>query len=41
MNKSDLIAELSKETRLHLTKATDVVNIVFSGIAKTLKKVTG
>jgi len=38
MTKSDLIAELSKETGLSMTKAGDVVNTVFNGIAKTLAK---
>ncbi len=38
MTKSDLIAELCKEKGLSMTKAGDVVNIVFDGIAKTLKK---
>ena len=38
MTKSDLIKELCKEKGLPMTKAGDVVNIVFDGIAKTLKK---
>ncbi len=38
MTKSDLTAELSKEKGLPLTKAGDVVNIVFDGIVNTLKK---
>lgn len=36
MTKSDLIAELSVETGLSSSKAVDVVNTVFYGIAKTL-----
>ncbi len=38
MTKSDLIDELSDETGLSMTKAGDVVNTVFNGIAKTLAK---
>ncbi len=38
MTKSDLIAELSQETGLSMTKVGDVVNTVFNGIGKTLKK---
>ncbi len=38
MTKSDLIKELSKEKGLPMTKARDAVNVVFDGIAKTLKK---
>ncbi len=38
MTKSDLIAELCKEKGLPLTKAGDIVNIVFDGITNTLKK---
>ncbi len=38
MTKSDLIAELSVETGIPSSKAGDVVNTVFNGIAKTLAK---
>ncbi len=38
MTKSELITQLCKEKGLSLTKARDIVNIVFDGIAKTLKK---
>ena len=38
MNKSDLIETLSKETGLPLTKAGEVVNIVFNGMEDTLLK---
>jgi integration host factor subunit beta len=38
MTKSDLIKELSKEKGLPMNKAGDIVNIVFVGIANTLKK---
>ncbi len=38
MTKSDLIKELSKEKGLPMTEARDAVNVVFDGIAKTLKK---
>ena len=38
MNKSDLIEALSKETGLPLTKAGEVVNIVFNGMEDTLLK---
>ncbi len=38
MTKSDLITQLCKEKGLSLTKAGDIVNIVFDGITNILKK---
>jgi len=38
MTKTDLIKELSNKKGLPMTEARDTVNVVFDGIAKTLKK---
>ncbi len=38
MNKSELIEALSKEADLAMTKAEEVVNMVFNGMAATLSK---
>jgi len=37
MNKSELVAVLSEKENLTEKKATEIINLVFSGFARTLK----